>query len=108
MRWSSFERRWEKSTSRDSGTEHAKGEPARDRADTECQPAVGERGAALRLGGRADVIPNGVIRALPAADPGTVAQVQGQTGTCVGGTGGQWSEPVDLGTNRLLPPAWAR
>ena len=97
-----------KSTNHDSGTEHAASEQARDRADTEGQPAVGDRGAALWLGGSADVIPNGVIRALPAADPGTVAHVQGQSGTCAGGTGGQWSEPVVLGVDRFLPPPWDR
>ena len=76
-----------KPTSRDSGTERAKGEQARDRAGTEDQPGDGARGTALRLGGSAGVVPGGVMRAIPAADPGAVAQLQGQPGTCAGEIG---------------------
>src|SRR5664280_1352160 len=97
-----------KSTNRDSGTERAKGEQARDRAGAEDQPGDGARSAALRLGGSTGAIPGGVMRTLPAADPGAVAQVQGESGTCAGGAGGRWGEPVVLGTDRLLPPAWDR
>jgi len=97
-----------KPTRRDSGTEHARGEQARDRAGAEDQPSDGARGTALRFGPGADVIPGGDMRTLPAADPGAVAQVQGQSGTSAGGVGGRWREPVVLGVDRLLPPAWDR
>ena len=93
-----------KPTRGDSGTEHAKDEQARDRAGAEGQPADGARGAALRLGGGADVIPHGVMRTVPAADPGTVAEVQGQPGRGPGRAGGEWSDAVVLGADRLLPP----
>jgi hypothetical protein len=49
-----------RSTSRDTGTEHAKGEQARDCAGAEGQPADGARSAALEFGGGADVIAGGV------------------------------------------------
>ena len=97
-----------KPTRGDSGTEPAKDEQARDRAGAEGQPADGARGAALRLGGGADVIPHGVMRTVPAADPGTVAEVQGQPGRGPGRAGGEWSDAVVLGADRLLPPAWDR
>ena len=97
-----------KSTNGDSGTERAEGEQAQDRAGAEDQPGDGARGSALGLGGSADVIPGGVVRTLPAADPGAVAQLQGQSGASAGGVGNPWSEPVVLGVDRLLPPAWDR
>jgi ParB/RepB/Spo0J family partition protein len=96
------------SASGDSGVEHPKGEQARDSSCAEGEPADGARSAALRLCGDTSVGPGGVIRALPSADPGTVASVQGQPGAGPGRAGGQWSEPVVLGTDRLLPPAWDR
>ena len=95
-------------TSRDSGTEHAEGEQARDRAGAEGQPADGARSAALRLGGGAGVGAGRNMRSLPAADPGTVAHVQGQSGPGPGRVAGQWREPVVLGADRLLSPAWNR
>jgi ParB family chromosome partitioning protein len=94
-----------KSTHGDAGAACAKGEHTRDRAGAEDQPSDGARGAALRFAGSADVISGGDLRTLPAADPGTVAAVQGQSGTCAGGVGSQRSEAVVPGVDRLLPPA---
>jgi ParB family chromosome partitioning protein len=76
-------------TSRDSGTEYATGEHARDSAGAEGQPADGARSAALRFDGGTDAGAGGDMRSLPAADPGTVAGVQGQSGTGPGRTVGQ-------------------
>ena len=91
-----------KSTSRDSGTEYARGEQARDSAGVEGQSADSARNTALRFGPGACVGSGGDMRSLPAADPGTVAHVQGQSRTGPGRAVGQWSEPVVLGTRAFL------
>jgi ParB family chromosome partitioning protein len=57
-------------TSRDSGTEYAEGEQARDSAGAEGQPADSARSAAVRFGGGAGVGAGGDMRSLPAADSG--------------------------------------
>src|ERR1019366_7615216 len=95
-------------TSRDSGTEYATGEQARDSAGAEGQPADSARSAALRFDPGTGVGPGGNMRSLPAADHGTVAYVQGQSRTGPGRAVDPWSEPVVLGVDRLLPPAWNR
>lgn len=96
------------STHGDTGATCAKGEHTGDRAGAEGEPEAGARGSALRIGGGADAGAGGDMRALPAADPGVVAPVQGQSGARAGGVGGGWDEAVVLGTDRLLPAAWDR
>ena len=76
-------------TSRDSGAEYATGEHARDSAGAEGQPADSARSDPLRFDGGTDAGAGGDMRSLPAADPGTVAGVQGQSGTGPGRTVGQ-------------------
>ena len=47
-------------------------------------------------------------RTVPATDPGTAAQLQGESGAGAGRTGGQGANSVVLGADRLLPPSWHR
>src|SRR5271166_1577543 len=68
-------------TSRDSGTEYASGEQARDSAGAEGQPADSAPSAAVRFCGGTGVGPGGDMRSLPAADPGAAADLQRQSGT---------------------------
>ena len=66
-------------TSRDSGTERAGSEQARDRARAETLASDGAQSAAIQLHQRAGDPPGGKSRTLPAADPGSVAYLQGES-----------------------------
>jgi ParB/RepB/Spo0J family partition protein len=68
------------STNHDSGTGRPEGEPARDRAGAGSIAALGAPRAAVQLGGGAGAGAGRESRALPPADPGAFAQLQGQPG----------------------------
>ncbi|EQD68707.1 ParB domain protein, partial [mine drainage metagenome] len=72
------------STRCDPGDARAKTEQPRDCADVEGEPLVGARGVAAGHDGGSCAGARGDLRALPAADPGTVAQVQRESGTSAG------------------------
>jgi len=69
-----------KSTHDDFGTGRPGSRQAGDRAGAECEPIVGAPGAASPFGGSARARPCGEGRALPAADFGSAACVQGEPG----------------------------
>jgi len=69
-----------KSTHGDSGTGRAGSRQAGDRAGAGGEPVIGAPGAARPFGGNARVGSWGEGGALPAADPGSAARVQGQPG----------------------------
>lgn len=69
-----------KSTHGDSGTGRPGSRQAGDRAGAGGEPDLGAPGAARPFGGSARVGSWGEGRALPAADPGSAARVQGQPG----------------------------
>lgn len=68
------------STNHDSGTGRPGSEPARDRAGAGSVAAVGAPRAAVQLGPGAGAGAGRESRALPPADPGAFARVQGQPG----------------------------
>ena len=68
------------STHDDSGTGRSGSPQARDRAGAGSQPAVGAPRAAVPFGGGAGVGATGEGRALPPADPGADAHLQGEPG----------------------------
>jgi ParB/RepB/Spo0J family partition protein len=97
-----------KSTHGDSGTEREEGERTRDCSRIKAQPTNGAGGAALRIDGGADDLPNRVMRTAPAADSGVTVELQGQSGSCAGGVSRERSEPVVFGADFLLPSSWDR
>jgi ParB family chromosome partitioning protein len=96
------------STRGDPGDARAKAEQPHDRADVEGEPLVGARGVAAGLDGGSCAGTRGDLRALPAANPGAFAALQEQSCSRAGGVGGEWSDAVVLGVDRLLPPPWDR
>jgi len=67
-------------THHDSGTEHARSDQARDRADLGNLPSDGAQSSALQLHHRAGASPGRESRTLPAADPGASERLQGESG----------------------------
>jgi ParB family chromosome partitioning protein len=96
------------STRGDPGDACAKTKQSHDRAVVEGQPLVGARGSAAEHDGCSCAGARGDLRALPAADHRAVAALQGQSCSCAGGAGGEWSDAVVLGVDSLLPPPWDR
>ena len=97
-----------KSTRGDTGVACREGERAPDRSRVKGQPINGARGVALGYDGGAGDLSGRDLRAIPAADPGVVAALQGQSGSRAGGVGGERGASVVLGADRLLPPSWDR